>query len=70
MLRKNLIIQNEKELKILVRQVSNATQVMIELPDVIYWFLFLTFGESREQKRCQKIGNWPGKDFIYTQFSD
>lgn len=43
---------------------------MIELPDVIYWFLFLTFGESREQKRCQKIGNWPGKDFIYTQFSD
>lgn len=57
---------NEKELKILVRQDSNAAQVMIELPDVIYCFLLLTFGESREQERCQEIGNGAHGRILFT----
>lgn len=56
--------QIRKELKVLVRQELNATQVMTELLPVIYWFLLLIFGESRKQERCQKTGNWARRTII------
>lgn len=35
-------------------------------PSMIYWFLLLIFGESRQQERCQKIGKWAHGMTLFT----